>query len=157
MDSKWRNTDTQSVPLVPLLFAKTLQVRGSPKNVSPRKLREREGRVPGRSWQSNVLTWTLRCIKVSPFICVCLCLHCNISWCQCANVDMEVRVLPLQLSPVVEFASPLPSAGSSRLRSLVLSWMIHWSQSSGSSSIRKPRQMMNTAMRRTVLKLISHV
>lgn len=40
--------------------------------------------------------------------------------CQCANV-MEVLVLPLQLRPVVAPASPPLSAGSSRLRSFVLS------------------------------------
>lgn len=76
---------------------------------------------------------------------------------QCANVDIVDRPLPRQLRPVVAPASPLLSAGSSRLRSLVLSWMMHWSQSSGSSSMRKPRQMMNTAMRRTVLKWMSPV
>lgn len=65
---------------------------------------------------------------------------------------MEVLALPLQLSPVPAPASPLPSAGSSRLRSFWLSWIMHWSQSSGNSSIRKPKQMMNTAMRRTELK-----
>ncbi|CAB1343891.1 unnamed protein product, partial [Coregonus sp. 'balchen'] len=50
------------------------------------------------------------------------------------------------------------SAGSSRLLcSLAWSWMKHWSQSSGSSNIRNPRQMINTAIRRTALKWISHV
>lgn len=79
------------------------------------------------------------------------------STCQCVNVDMDVRPLRLQLSPPQAPASPAPSTASSFLRSLELSWIKHWSQSSGSSNIRKPRQMMKTAMRRTVLNWISQV
>lgn len=59
---------------------------------------------------------TKTCLCVSIPVCVC-----NISWNQRANVDMEVLALPLQVSPVLAPASSLPSAGSSRLRSLVLS------------------------------------
>lgn len=102
--------------------------------------------------RSKVPTSTLTAANVSQ------CLY--VFWinprCQCVNV-MEVLALPLQLRLVVAPASPLPSAGSSRLRSFVLSWIMHWSQSSGSRSMRKPRQMMNTAIRRTVLKSISQV
>lgn len=75
---------------------------------------------------------------------------------QCGKVDMEVLALLLQLR--LEPGPASSSAGSSRLLcSLAWSWMKHWSQSSGSSNIRKPRQMINTAIRRTALKWISHV
>lgn len=116
---------------------------------SLRELREREGRSPGGS---HVLKSTLRCVFIPLSVCDVFAWYHGVSWSQCANVDMEVLALPLQLSPVAAPASALLSAGSSRLRSFVLSWMMHWSQSSGNSSMRKPRQMMKTAMRRTVLK-----
>lgn len=106
-------------------------------------------------------------LSICPFIHSCACLPLPVCFSvsvhpstlnsgQCVKVDMEGLALLLQLR--LEPGPASSSAGSSRLLcSLAWSWMKHWSQSSGSSNIRKPRQMINTAIRRTALKWISHV
>ncbi len=80
----------------------------------------------------------------------------KVNACQWENVDMEVLARLVQLSPELVPVSA-GSTGCSRFLSLVPSSIKHWSQSSGNSSIRKPRQMINRAMSRTVLKWISQV